>query len=218
MSSSWTPSTITSARSAAPGSDFAVSSYRRMNAGGTWGAALWIRPDQQVVLYAPTFRDHLAQDDFRAAMVDFLDTLQLSAELGPDWVILVRGHAFNARVDSRLGSHGAVLDVTDYPDFNDLSLASDVAVLDYSSLRFDSASACQTSRCGRRVRVAPCSTIRRRRPGRCCRATTDVAAALLQLDRVRVDYADAYTTFSATFCDLDDGHAAQRLVDRVFDH
>ncbi len=96
-----------------------------------------IRPDQQVVLYAPTFRDHLAQNDFRAAMVDFLDTPQLSAELGPDWVIMVRGHAFNARVASRLGSHGSVLDVTDYPDINDLCLASDVAVLDYSSLRFD---------------------------------------------------------------------------------
>ena len=32
---------------------------------------------------------------------------------------------------------GNVVDVTDHPDVNDLILASDAAVLDYSSLRFD---------------------------------------------------------------------------------
>lgn len=184
-----------------------------------------IRPDQQVALYAPTFRDHLAQNDFQAAMVDFLDTPQLSAELGPDWVIMVRGHAFNARVATRLGSHGSVLDVTDYPDINDLCLASDVAVLDYSSLRFDYALTgkpmlfmvpdlklwSESSR-GTLFDYPPTA------PGPMLDSTGEVAAALQNLDTVRADYAEAYATFRATFCDLDDGHAAERLVDRVFDH
>ena len=31
----------------------------------------------------------------------------------------------------------SVVDVTDYPEINELTLAADVAILDYSSLRFD---------------------------------------------------------------------------------
>ena len=50
----------------------------------------------------------------------------------------MRGHAFNARIRTdRLRSGDRVLDVTDHPDVNELILASDAAVLDYSSLRFD---------------------------------------------------------------------------------
>ncbi len=186
---------------------------------------LGIRADQQVVLYAPTFRDHLAQNDFRAAMVDFLDTRQLAAELGEDWVIMVRGHAFNARVASRLGSAGSVIDVTDYPDVNDLCLASDAAVLDYSSLRFDYALTGKPmlfmvpdlklwSESSRGALFAYPPTA----PGPMLNTTAEVAESLLGLESVRAEYAEAYATFRSTFCDLDDGHAAARLVDRVFDH
>ena len=47
-----------------------------------------------------------------------------------------------AALDDLKALHGdrlwvRVLDVTDYPEINDLILAADVAVLDYSSLRFD---------------------------------------------------------------------------------
>ena len=51
----------------------------------------------------------------------------------------IRGHAFHARVEERPGSAERVIDVTDYPDPADLYLASDLAIVDYSSLRFDSA-------------------------------------------------------------------------------
>ena len=50
----------------------------------------------------------------------------------------MRGHAFNARIRADRRALGdRVLDVTDHPDVNELILASDAAVLDYSSLRFD---------------------------------------------------------------------------------
>src|SRR5699024_7569206 len=87
----------------------------------------------------PTFRDNLQVDEFRAAMVTYFDAAKASAALGEKYTILVRGHAFNARTSSRVGSSssGHVIDVTDYPSIEDLALASDLAVLDYSSLRFD---------------------------------------------------------------------------------
>ena len=95
-------------------------------------------PDQVVVMYAPTFRDYLSADDMTAERVDFFDAAAAARQLGDRYVVLVRGHAFNARARSRSdGPGGKVVDVTHHPDVNDLILASDAAVLDYSSLRFD---------------------------------------------------------------------------------
>jgi CDP-glycerol glycerophosphotransferase len=184
---------------------------------------LGIRPDQTVLLYAPTFRDEMAQNDFKASMVDFLDLPRLAAALGDQYVVLVRGHAFNARVDARVGSRGSVLDVTDYPDVADLCLASDAAIVDYSSLRFDYALTgkpmifmvpdleryAETSR-GSLFAFEPTA------PGPHVKTTTEVVSAAADLPAVRRDYADAYAAFTAEFLDLDDGHASERLVDAVF--
>lgn len=183
---------------------------------------LGIRPDQIVLLYGPTFRDDLATNDFKASMVDFLDIPRLAGELGDQYVVLVRGHAFNARLDVRIGSAGNVIDVTDYANIADLCLASDAAILDYSSLRFDYALTgkpmifmvpdlndyTETSR-GSLFAFGPTA------PGPQLRTTQEVIDAASDLPSLRRDYADAYTTFRRDFLDLDDGHATERLVDRV---
>lgn len=95
-----------------------------------------IGADQTAVLYAPTWRDHLASRPRAAEMTDFLDLAAASEALGDRHVLLLRGHRFHA--PKQVGARGArVVDVTAYPEINDLVLAADVAVLDYSSLRFD---------------------------------------------------------------------------------
>jgi CDP-glycerol glycerophosphotransferase len=48
------------------------------------------------------------------------------------------------------------------------------------------------------------------------RTTDELAAALRDLDSVVTEYADGYGAFASTFCELDDGHAAARVVDRIF--
>lgn len=89
--------------------------------------------DRVAVLHAPTWRDDRATN-FRAAVADeHLDAEEFADALGDTHVLLWRGHRFHRpRGDAR-----AVIDVTDHPEVNDLILAADVAVLDYSSLRFD---------------------------------------------------------------------------------
>lgn len=186
---------------------------------------LGIRPGQTAVLYGPTFRDTMSTDDNTAQMVDFLDLEQLAESLGDDYVIMVRGHAFNARLGARIGTRGTIIDVTDYPDIADLCLASDAAILDYSSLRFDYALTgkpmifmvpdliqYQTEARGSLWAYEPTA------PGPLLGSTDEVIAAIGDLDRIRSEYADAYATFRRDFLDLDDGHATQRLVDRVFPH
>jgi CDP-glycerol glycerophosphotransferase (TagB/SpsB family) len=99
---------------------------------------LGIRDDQTAVLYAPTWRDDLATRPRRAGMADHLDIPRVAEALGDSHVLLLRGHRFHTPPAHHPAPGAArVIDVTDHPEINDLILASDVAVLDYSSLRFD---------------------------------------------------------------------------------
>jgi CDP-glycerol glycerophosphotransferase len=184
--------------------------------------SLGVRPDQTAVLYAPTFRDYLARDDARAVMPSFVDFARLHRRLGDDVVILIRGHAFNARTKQRVGPIPGTVDVTDYPEVSDLYLAADAAIVDYSSLRFDfgvtgkpmifhvpDLRRYQESR-GWLFDFEPTA------PGPLLSTTDEVVDALLDLDGIRATYAEAYRRFHDDYLDLDDGQAGARLVDAVF--
>lgn len=99
-----------------------------------------------LVFYAPTFRDDPEEG---AALLDHMDFLRLrrSAEQGAEKeaVILVRLHpndeASHQKLRAFLQKHPeeGVVDVTDYPDGNELSLLSDVMITDYSSICMNNA-------------------------------------------------------------------------------
>lgn len=84
----------------------------------------------RVVLYAPTWRDD------RTEMVDFVDLAGFARDLGPDHVLLVRGHSRTLRHGQDLFGPQLV-DVTTYPDMADLLDVADLLVTDYSSVMFD---------------------------------------------------------------------------------
>jgi CDP-glycerol glycerophosphotransferase len=183
--------------------------------------SLGVRDDQTAVLYAPSVREYLPEDR-RSALPGLLDLDLASRALGDDVVILVRGHAHDGRVTSRMPPAPGRVDVTDYPEVSDLLLASDAAVVDYSSLRFDFGVTgkpmvfhvpdLQRSRDagGWLLDFEPTA------PGPLVSTTEEVVRHLADLDAVRREYAAAYASFRADFLDLDDGHAARRLVDAVF--
>jgi len=184
--------------------------------------ALGIADHQKVVLYAPTYRDNLSTSEFQSRMVDFLDVAEFSRAMGPDTVLLVRGHAMNARVAKRTARKQTVVDVTDHPEISDLVLASDAAILDYSSLRFDYALTGKpmvflvpdldlyggTAR-GWLFDYEPTA------PGPLVSTTAEAVAALRDLPALTAQYAEARARFSRDYLDLEDGHAAARLVDAV---
>lgn len=184
--------------------------------------SLGVRPDQTAVLYAPTFRDYMSQDDNQAVMPSFFDFARAHRRLGDDTVFLVRGHAFNARTKHRVGARPGTVDVTDYPEVSDLYLAADAAVVDYSSLRFDfgvtgkpmifhvpDLQRYQDSR-GWLFDFEPTA------PGPLVTTTDDVVDAIADLTGVRERFAPAYQRFHDDYLDLDDGRAGARLVDAVF--
>lgn len=181
-----------------------------------------IGPDQIIVMYAPTFRDYLSVNDLNAKAVDFFDAANAARELGSRFVFLMRGHAFNARTGKRMKSSAAVVDVTDYPDINGLCLASDAAILDYSSLRFDYALtgkpmiflipdlAEYDKARGGVIEYGPTA------PGPHVKTTREVIEKLADLEELRRYCAPRISRFREEYMELEDGHASGRLVDAVF--
>jgi CDP-glycerol glycerophosphotransferase (TagB/SpsB family)/glycosyltransferase involved in cell wall biosynthesis len=100
-------------------------------------AALGVAESATVVLYAPTYRDAFSHRVTAAGLYRGLDLEHLARELGPDVVILLRAHPFDRRDAAKATRGGPVVNVTDHPEVAALLLAADVAVLDYSSLRYD---------------------------------------------------------------------------------
>jgi len=186
-------------------------------------ALLGLDDDTVAVLYAPTFRDYLSPEDRTARRVDFFDVAEALELLPERYVVMMRGHAFNARVRTdRVAPATRVVDVTDHPDVNHLILASDVGVLDYSSLRFDyvlsgnpmvflvpDLEEYDAARGG----VIPYGPTA---PGPQVATTREVVEWVGDLPRLREEYADARARFREDYVGLEDGRSAARLVDALF--
>ena len=178
---------------------------------------LGIGPDERVVLYAPTHREHLP-----GWRPPFDPDLLLDA-LGPSGRLLMRSHYFHDRERRPRGpAAGRLLDVSDHDQVEDLYLAADVLITDYSSAMFDYAVLdrpivvyapdWEAYRAARGVYF----DLMAEPPG----AVARDFPALLELfrsDAVRSAAAEqARQRFRDRFCALDDGHAAERVVRRVF--
>lgn len=93
--------------------------------------------DKKVILYAPTWRDnqHISGEGYSyKTEVDFD---RLKEALGDRYVILFRAHYLVANSFDFDRYDGFVRDVSSYDDINDLYLASDLLITDYSSVFFD---------------------------------------------------------------------------------
>ncbi|MQS15102.1 bifunctional glycosyltransferase family 2 protein/CDP-glycerol:glycerophosphate glycerophosphotransferase [Streptomyces kaniharaensis] len=174
-----------------------------------------LRPGRTSVLYAPTHREA------KGGYVPLLDVKELARRLGPSYTLLVRTHYFHTGGpgDLAAGEDAAeIVDVSAHPTVEDLYLAADVLVTDYSSMMFDYAVLDRPI-----VVFAPdWDEYRRVRgvyfdlfaepPGAVTVDVDGLAKALLAGD---ADPA-ARARFRARFCPWDDGGAAERVVRRVF--
>ena len=186
-------------------------------------AALGIPEDRTAVLYAPTWRDHLATRPRAAAMSDHLDVRQAAALLGDSHVLLVRGHRFHTGVgDEHLAGSARVVDVTAHPEVNELILASDVAVLDYSSLRFDYAVTGKPM-----VFLVPdladytlgvrgfLHRFEETAPGPLVEDTIDVVAQVRDVPTLAAEWGRAVREFDERYNPWQDGLAAHRVADVI---
>ncbi|MBC6458762.1 bifunctional glycosyltransferase family 2 protein/CDP-glycerol:glycerophosphate glycerophosphotransferase [Actinomadura sp. HBU206391] len=186
-------------------------------------ARIGIPDGKRVILYGPTWRDDQYYGRGRYKFDLQLDLDEAKRRLGDDHVLLIRPHS-NV-VDAVPGAgDGFVYDVAAYPDVNDLFLIADVLITDYSSLMFDYANT------GRPMLFFTYDlehyrdTLRgfyidfeKESPGPLLRTSEEVIDALVNIDQVAKDYQEAYDRFAERFCDLDDGRAAARVIEQVFE-
>lgn len=186
-------------------------------------SALGISDYKKIVLYAPTWRDSQSAKAWVANMVTFIDLQRLSRELGDEYCILVRGHGHNARAGSTVGSQGNVVDVTYYPEINDLYRVSDLVITDYSSVMFDFAVTKKPM-----LFFAPDLEIYAEGvrgfyldyettvPGPVVRDADRVAEEIHKLTSSNWEPTEQYLSFVREYCSKEDGHAARRVVDQVW--
>ncbi|MFF9377668.1 CDP-glycerol glycerophosphotransferase family protein [Streptomyces griseoluteus] len=181
---------------------------------------LGIPPGRTAVLYAPTHRD------YEAGFTPRLDLATLAERLGEDTVLLVRAHYFYgggaASPLAGLRRTGRIIDVSTYDPVEELCLAADVLVTDYSSIMFDYANLdrpivvhaddWETYRTTRGVYF----DLMAEAPGRVARTQEELTEILTSGAWRDETAAKARTAFRRRFCEFDDGRAAERVVRRVF--
>ncbi|MBO2452188.1 CDP-glycerol glycerophosphotransferase family protein [Actinomadura barringtoniae] len=182
---------------------------------------LGIPEGKRVVLYVPTWRDDLYFARGRRAFELALDLDRARAVLGPDHVLLLRTHYL---VTDRSWSQvdDFVVDVSRYPDIAELYLAADVLVTDYSSAMFDFAVTGKPmvfftydlEKYRDKVRGFYFD-FEAEAPGPLLRTSDETIAALRDMDGAAQH--PAYGAFVDKFCPYDDGHAAERVIQRMFE-
>lgn len=173
---------------------------------------LGVSADEKLVLYAPTWRDTKQSLTGAWAGVNFFD-----AELPKGYRLMFRGHN-NTKGSHKSALAGNAIDVTNYPDVNELFLAADVLVTDYSSVMFDFS-----------VTGKPMAFLvpdlaeyeanrgfyfdfRAEAPGPLFASATELVGAIGLLG----DYSAKYVAWQRKFNPHEDGKSASRVVDLVW--
>lgn len=176
---------------------------------------LGIDPSLKVMLWAPTWRHD------RSTIVEHLDLTRLAARLGPEWIVLVRGHVSTLGTGVDQSGNG-ILDVTTYPDISDLLQVTDVLVTDYSSVMFDWIVT------GRPIVFCVpdldhyanesrgfYADLLSDPPGPVVYTTDEVALAVSTIGEHTREYARQIHSWRERFVAEDDGHAAERVLERM---
>ncbi|MFI9822452.1 CDP-glycerol glycerophosphotransferase family protein [Streptomyces sp. NPDC052013] len=211
------PCHFTSLRTGSPRNDVLVGAPPER--GRAVRARLGIPDGDTVVLYAPTRRDHR-----RGGLVERFDPARFAADLGEGHTLVVRLHPSLADGPARglglseLHRRGVLVDATDEPQVEDVMLASDVLVTDYSALMFDYANLdrpivihaddWETYRASRGAYF----DITAEPPGHLSRSYRELAWLFDSGTWRDEEAARLRSAFRDRFCEFDDGRAAERVV------
>ncbi|MFQ6147301.1 CDP-glycerol glycerophosphotransferase family protein [Streptomyces seoulensis] len=179
-------------------------------------ASLGVPEDAVALLYAPTHRDH------RRTQRSALDLERLLERLDPRFVVLARAHyTHDGPLAGPAGAQGRIIDVGGHPSVEELCLASDALITDYSSIMFDYANLdrpivlltddWEAYEAARGVYF----DVRDHPPGAVARSADELADILAGGHWRGSRSARSRAAFRERFCPYDDGRAAERVVRHV---
>lgn len=179
--------------------------------------------DKKALLFAPTWRDDQYEPGVGYTMDSLIDFDKLRDALGDEWVVILRTHYYIANKIDLTPWRGFVYNASKVEDINHLYCMADALCTDYSSVFFDYANT------GRPLyfywpdfdhyanELHGFYFDARTIPGPKCTTPEELIDALHKFDTWDAEYGEAYEEFKQEFCPKDDGEAAKRVIDRIFE-
>lgn len=173
--------------------------------------------EKKVVLYAPTWRDLFDREEREIlSPAEAIQLERLSEELGEDIFILYRLH--HADVHDQISGNGRLKDVTNVEEVNDLYAVSDLLVSDYSGTILDFALLKRPMvyfMYDKQQYTDELSGVNidfDDLPGPVVESRDDLARAI-QNELLSFRFEEKYRKFVEKYGPLDDGHAAERVLE-----
>ncbi|MBI0577728.1 CDP-glycerol glycerophosphotransferase family protein [Neobacillus cucumis] len=180
--------------------------------------------DKKIILYAPTWRDNEMVGSWEHSFQLKFDLDKYYEQLHSDHILLLRMHHLisdSMEIDEKYKEF--VYDFSKYDDIQELYVISDILITDYSSVFFDFANtkrpmlfyAYDYEMYKENIRGFYLN-MEEDLPGPVIQNDEDLLQAILNIDQVIQGYKERYEEFYQRFCGLEDGEAAKRVVDQVF--
>lgn len=176
---------------------------------------------KKIILYAPTWRDN-QHDAAKGYVYDNpVDFDYLKEQLGDEYIILFRAHYLVADNFNFDAYQGFIYNVSNHDDINELYIISDLLITDYSSVFFDFAILerpmlfymydMEEYRDEMRGFYFDVSAL----PGDILKTEEQLVESIKRVDFDGFKESGALDAFNHEYNTLNDGHAAERLVNHV---
>lgn len=184
--------------------------------------SLGIPKDKKVILYAPTWRDNQHTDGIGYTYNLNIDFNALREKLEKDYVIIFRTHYFVSNSFEFDKYKGFIFNMSDYDDVNDCYILSDIIITDYSSVFFDYANLKRPilfymyDLDEYKGKLRDFYFNLDELPGPILKTQEDLENTILNINMYQEKYRNKYELFNQKFNYLDDGHASERVIEKIF--
>lgn len=185
---------------------------------------LGIPSNKKIILYAPTWRDDEMVGSWDHRFELKFDVDRFYEELGEEYALVLRMHHLVGDSMIIKDEHKSFLyDCSKYDDIQELYMIADILITDYSSVFFDYANTLNPMLFYAYDYEKYKDSIRgfyldmeEELPGPVIKNDEALLEAIMNIDKIQVEYKDRYQTFHKKFCSLEDGKASKEVIDKVF--
>ena len=183
---------------------------------------LGIPKDKKVICYLPTFRDnqHTSGVGYTYNLAINFDSLK--KRFGKDYVILFKPHYFIANKIDLSKYKNFVYNVANYDEINDIYLASDLLITDYSSVFFDYANLNRPVMFymydfdDYKNNLRDFYISLDELPGPIAKTQKELEDYIVNIDKSISKHKKTYDKFNDKYNYLDDGNASERVIRVIF--
>ena len=181
-----------------------------------------IPSSKKIILYAPTFRDNAKVENKFESDIK-IDFKEFNKRFGEEYVLLMRMHVtVSSDIEIPEEYKHSIINVSSYPDIQELYLITDILITDYSSVLFDFAVlerpmlfyAYDLEEYKNNIRGSYLD-YEKEVPGKIVRNQTELFDAIDNIEELKIEYGDKLKQFKQKYAPLDDGNAAKRIVEKI---